>query len=288
MSVKLRPIAFSAADYHADAVADVPTLSKSILHTLITQSPAHAREQHPKLNPDFQRVDEDKFDLGTAAHALFLEGDAGVHIVYADDWRTKAAKEERELARQHGRTPMLEKHYVECERMVTALRAQCDEHEAGPFFTDGTAERTIVWEDEYGVVCRARLDWLRDDLTAIHDLKTTRASANPADWTRTTLWGMGAELQVAFYLRGARAALGCEPDFRFVVCETVAPFAMSVVSLAPDALALAERKVSYALKVWAQCLRNDAWPAYEPRVAYATVPPWMEAAWLERELREVA
>jgi hypothetical protein len=279
-------LSIDAQTYHADEITDVPTLSKSILHMLIERSPAHAREQHPKLNPDFQRVDEDKFDLGTAAHALFLEGDAGVHIVYANDFKTVAAREERDLARQHGRTPLLEKHYIECERMVSALRAQCDAHPLGPFFTDGTAEKTLVWEDDYGVMCRARLDWIRDDLTAWHDLKTTRASASQDSWSRTAL-GIGVDLQAAFYARGCRAVLGCDPDYRFVAVETQPPYLMSVFALAPDTLALAEKKISYALKRWAMCLRNDDWPGYPTDVAYITTPPWVEAAWLERELREV-
>jgi hypothetical protein len=276
-----------ATDYHNDQLdADRPSLSKSIIATLLDRSPAHARVAHPRLNPDFQRVEEDKFSLGTAAHALFLEGDAGVSIVQADSWRTNEAKEMRDTARQYGQIPMLAKDYVECERMVAALREQCDSHPEGPFFTDGTAERTIVWEDEYGVLCRARLDWLLDDMSAVHDLKTSRASVSPDAWSRTAL-SIGADLQYAFYLRGCRAA-GFDPEFRFVAVETSPPYAMSVFSLAPDTLALAEKKISYALKVWATCLRNDEWPSYPQAVAHITTPAYLENAWLEREVREVA
>lgn len=281
-----------ADQYHADQLADRPSLSKSIIAEMIERSPAHARVKHPRLNPEFVRKDEDKFDLGTAAHALFLEGDANVHIVAADKWTTNAAKEERALARQHNRTPMLAKDYARCEAMVAAIREQCDAHESGPFFTEGTAERTLRWDDDYGVSCKARLDWIRDDLSAIHDLKTAGRSANPEVWTGKTMWSIHADLQVAWYLRGCRAdpskgGLGCEPEWRFIVAETEPPYAISVVSLAPDALALANKKIDWALKTWAMCLRNDAWPAYDQRIAYAEAPPWIESAWLSRELREV-
>jgi hypothetical protein len=280
-------LSLDSASYHADLIDDNrPSLSKSIIAELIERSPAHARVKHPRLNPDFVRVEEDKFSLGTAAHQLFLEGTDAVAVIPYDDWRTKAAKEARDEAREYGRIPMLAAQYDECCALVESLRAQCDSHPEGPFFTDGTAEQTLVWEDEYGVLCRARLDWLRDDLTAIDDLKSTKASANPEQWTRT-MYGFGAPLQVAFYLRGARAVLNCEPAFRFVVIETTPPFAMSVVALAPDALALADKQVSWALKKWATCLRNDDWPAYDQRIAYAEAPPWEEARWLSKELREV-
>lgn len=276
-----------AQTYHADQIADQPTLSKSVIQTLLDKSPAHAKAAHPKLNPDFQRVEEDKFSLGTAAHSLFLEGESGVDVVFAKDWKTKDAREQRDTARAYGRVPMLEAQYDECVRMVAALREQCDAHPEGPFFTDGAAEKTLVWEDEYGVVCRARLDWLRDDYTAWHDLKTTRASASPDAWSRTAL-SIGVDLQAAFYARGCRAVLGCDPEFRFVAVECAPPYALSVFSLAPDTLALAEKKISYALRRWAMCLRDDVWPGYPTGVAHVTTPPWVEAAWLERELREVA
>jgi hypothetical protein len=277
-----------ALAYHADAVADVPTLSKSILHTLIERSPAHAREQHPKLNPDFQRVDEDKFDLGTAAHSLFLEGEAGVHVVYADDWRTRAAKDERDLARAHGRIPMLAKHYADVEKMVTSVRSQLEAFDVDPpLFSDGAAERTIVW-DENGVLCRARLDWLRDDLLACDDLKTTRASASPEQWRRIA-FNIGADVQAALYGRGIRAVTGHDPQFRFVVCETVSPFAVSVVELDEVAVAVGNAKVDRALEIWGDCLETGIWPAFARQVVNVTAPPW-ELRWLDNheEFEEAA
>lgn len=277
--------------YHADQIDDDrPSLSKSIIQTLIEKSPAHARIAHPRLNPDFERVEEDKYSVGTVAHSLFLEGDESRLAVAPEvftDWRKTAAQEIKNEARANGQIPLLAGQAVEVRAMVAALRASCDAHPEGPFFTDGTAEKTLVWEDEYGVLCRARLDWLRDDLTAWHDLKTTRASASPDSWSRTAL-GIGVDLQAAFYARGCRAVLGCDPEFRFVAIECAPPFAMSVFSLAPDTLALAEKKISYALKTWAMCLRNDAWPSYDSRVAHITTPPWLEAAWLDKEERDAA
>lgn len=277
----------SATDYHADQLdPERPSLSASLAKILIGQSPAHARAQHPRLNPNYQRVDEERFDLGTAVHRLFLEGEDAVEIVYADSWRTKDAKEQREVARSYGRIPMLEAHWDECCQMVTALRAQCDSHAAGPFFTDGKAEQTLCWTDEYDVLCRARLDWLTNDHSAIDDLKTSKASANPESWADKTMWSFNAPLQAAFYRRGARAVLDCEPEFRFVVCEVAPPYQMSVVSLDTDTWAFADKQVSYALRKWAMCLRNDDWPGYDKQIAYAQLPAYIENKWLEREARE--
>lgn len=274
-----------ATDYHNDTVADQPTLSASIAAILCTQTPAHAWVAHPKLNPNFERHEEQKFDVGTCAHSLLLEGESAVRVVYADDWRTKEAKELRDQARAHGQTPLLEKHWDAVQAMVAAIRVQLDRVDAHPsLFTDGKPEQTLVW-DEDGVTCRARLDWLRDDHRAADDLKTTSRSANPEAWARS-LFGSGRDVQAALYRRAIRAVTGVDADFRYCIAETYPPYAMSVVSLAPSALALADEKVGWAIDVWRDCLKNDRWPAYTNRVAYAELPAWEEARWLDREARE--
>jgi len=73
--------------------------------------------------------------------------------------------------------------------------------------------------------------------------------------------------------------------FRFACQETYPPYALSVVALGPDALVLAEKKVLYALERWRECLTKDRWPAYPNRTAYASLPTWVESAWLEKEMR---
>jgi len=277
----------SADAYHADALTDQPTLSASIARILCSQTPAHARAQHPRLNPDYKRAEEAKFDIGVSAHALFLEGVDNVHIVAADSWRTKAAQEERDEARAAGRVPLLIAQWEDVRACVDALKVSVGALEAEPpLFTDGKPERTLVW-DEDGVACRARLDWLRDDLTAIDDLKTTARSAEQRRWGQHTLFGMGYDIQAAFYLRGLAAVAGAAvagiAEFRFVVCEITPPYACSVVDLAPDALALADSKVDYALKVWKRCLESGRWDGYDRRVYHAEAPAWAAAQWFERQ-----
>ncbi|MCR4341997.1 MAG: PD-(D/E)XK nuclease-like domain-containing protein [Gemmatimonadaceae bacterium] len=281
----------TADAYHRDDVCDQPSLSASLAHILCTSSPAHARIAHPRLNPDFERHEEEKFDTGTVAHALLLQGEDVAVIVDAPDWRTNAAKEERDAARAAGQIPLLAKHWDAVRAMVAATREQLDKIEVSPaLFTDGKPEQTLIWEDD-GVMCRARIDWLHDDLSAIDDYKTSKASANPESWSRT-LFGIGADMQVAFYLRGLAAVAGAAvagmADWRFVVQETYPPYALSVVSLSPDVLALADAKVEWAIQLWKQSLASGEWPAYPTRVCWAELPPWEEARWMEREAREAA
>ena len=277
----------TADAYHADQVADRPTLSKSIIQILLNASPAHARHAHPRLNPDFERKEESKFDVGNVCHQVFLEGIDAVAIVPFDDWRTKAAKDERDAARDAGKIPLLARDYERVEEMLVAVRAQLAVRDDA-LFENGKPETTLVWE-ERGVTLRARLDWLLDDESEIHDLKTTSRSANPESWCRSTLFNIGADVQAALYSRGVAVFTGTRrPEFKFVVCETEPPYPISVVAMGPDVLTLADKKIDWALDLWRRCLETDTWPAYDSRIHYAELPTWEESRWLARELREVA
>lgn len=306
----------SSDDYHrGHQLTPAPALSAGYAHTLLTKSPRHAWITHPQLGAQKLTEDDGKFDLGTTAHALMLQGaditeeerifrdaDDGIHavtqvfvdgkpfalVVPITDWRTSFAKATRATARREGLIPLKVVDYLRAKEMVASVREQLATFDVDPplFPAAGKPEQTVVWQEPNGVWCRARADWLHDDYRFIDDLKSTKASANPHDWTRTTMWGIGADIEAAFHTRGVHAITGIRPEMRFVVAETSPPYALSVVSLAPDALALADEKVERALQVWKDCITRDQWPSYPRQPVYAELPPWSEARWLERQALE--
>ena len=285
-------LTITAAEYHSDVFGEAdrqPALSAGIASILINASPKHAWAAHPRLNPDFKPREEGKFDIGTAAHKLLLEGVENVVVVEADDWRTKAAKETRDLARASGMSPLLEREWEAVKAMVDAAREQFGafglDLEPLPF-TEGKPEQSIMWHEPNGVCCKARIDWLHDDHSTVDDYKTTSRSASPDTWTRSTLYSIGADVQAAFYLRGLERLTGKRPAWRFVVQETFPPFALSVISLGPDVMELAEAKVDYAITKWVECMTRDEWPAYPMRICWAEAPAWEMSRWLEKEGRE--
>lgn len=276
----------SADEYHRDP-SEQPSLSASIAHILLTRSPMHARAAHPRFNPDAIRRQAQHLDIGVAAHALLLEGKEAVHIINAPDYRTKEAQDARDEAYALGQVPILAEKWSELQDMAFAVWRQLETHNASPPpFTAGQPEKSIVWTDD-GVMCRARLDWLRDDSTAVDDLKSTSRSANPEVYSRN-LFATGGDVQAAMYVRGVEKLTGERPQFRWIVVETMPPYALSVVAPGPDVLAFGEAKVERAIALWRECVANDRWPGYTEHVAYAELPPWEEARWLEREAREAA
>ena len=280
-----------ASRYHADPVL-VPSLSASISNVLLSQSPAHARWAHPRLNPAYEDGEPSaEMDAGTALHAAILEQRSVVAICEFEDWRTGGAREARRLAREEGKVPILAKRWAVIQRVAEAARANLAAHEIGDVFgRPGFPERVMVWREDTAagpVWCRSRVDWLLSTVAPagfIYDLKTTGSSAEPGAWGKR-LANDGYAMQAAFYLRGARA-LALKPDgFRFVVVEQDPPFGLSVCECAPDLMHFAEMQVKAALELWGQCLHADRWPSYPSRVAHVEAPAWAMMQWEERALR---
>jgi hypothetical protein len=281
MTVELLDI--SAELYHSDP-CDVPSLNATVAKSLVLETPAHARQKHPRLG-GYVPKHSDAMDEGTALHQMLL-GDDRVDILDHDSFRGGEAKTARDESRAAGRVPMLRHKWDEIMVLGDALKQQVAAFPIDPpLFVDGMAEQTIVW-DENGVACRARLDWLRSDFRCIDDLKKSR-SAQPRRWQRA-MWPLGYDIQAAFYIRACKAAFGVSPVFRWVAIEADPPYAMSVHVLSPDAMKAAHDKVDLALDIWGRCLESGVWPAYPQTVQVVELPVWMRAEeWDDESLTSV-
>ena len=261
----------SAEAYHADP-APQPSLSSSVAQILLTQSPRHAWLAHPKLNPNYVAEEDSRFDLGSAAHAMLLEGDdSGIVWVDADDWRTKAAKEHRDAARAAGVLPLLIKYQPILQAMVAEAQTYVASSELGDILSTGAAEQTLMWE-ENGTHCRARLDLLSADRRVILDYKSTENAA-PDAFIRQ-IGRMQYDVQAEFYCRGVRSE-GGDPTFVFLAQEITPPFACSLVGLSNAYREIGQSKCERAIRLWAHCLATNEWPGYSNRVAYAEPPAYM-------------
>lgn len=279
-------------DYHADDLGPgpkTPTASNTNLQELVRFSPAHAYAAHPKLGNTRVHKHSTSFDLGHAVHELLLEGSLDRIVEVAEaDWKKKTAQAERDAARAAGMIPLLVDQADRCREMIAAVRAQLAAFDAKPELLDpaGRPEVPIVWE-ENGVRCRALIDWLHPSSSAAaDDVKTTGGNGGPEVFSRNAFFKYGYDFQAAFYRRGIRAVIGREPAFRFVVIEAEPPFEVAVYEPGPDVLAVADAKVDFALRLWAECLASGIWPGYPKRVATIELPPWEYERWTEREARD--
>src|SRR4051812_20922381 len=99
-------VGIDCADYYADP-CPTPSLTQSLAKELYEHSPRHAWAKHPRLNPRYEPDESTRFNIGNAAHWHLIGRGKLMHVVEADDWRTKAAKEERDEANAAGKTAVL-------------------------------------------------------------------------------------------------------------------------------------------------------------------------------------
>jgi hypothetical protein len=271
-------------DYHADPVAAAPSLSRSIAQVIIEASPAHAYAQHPRLGgkaPTGPASGDDDMDVGTAAHALFLEGENKIVRMPYTAYRSNEAKAARNEVLAAGLIPLKPPQYDAAMYVVEAL-----EHfrNRTGLFTKGKPEQTLIW-DEGDLWCRCRVDWLPDDPAApLLDLKTTGGLATVSGWGKTC-WQFGADLQGAMYPRGCEFLRGEAPDgVLFVVVENDRPCAIRVFGLDPVAIEVGQTKAAAARAVWMQCLHAQQWPGYPLQPEWLMPPPWIVRQWEEAKI----
>lgn len=178
-----RTLAVTEAAYHADPCSRA-SLSHSVAHTLITQSPRHAWLEHPKLGGGGERVSTRAMDEGSILHKLLLGEGAQLEMVVADDWRTKIAKESRDVILAAGKIPILAHNF---EKLKTAAERLYKNAADQGFPFGGHSEVAIEFTDfadqhqmDREVLCRCRIDQIRTD-HVLYDVKKVR-SANPKDY----------------------------------------------------------------------------------------------------------
>jgi PDDEXK-like uncharacterized protein DUF3799 len=265
------------AEYVRDPAPE-PSFSTRSACALLEQCPARAWFEHPRLNPEWAPDDATKeTDIGSIAHDLFLEGTRSrLVVVEADDWRTKAAREQRDLARASGNIPILARKVAEIDAMVRAADKAMYECEIDLGARSAfDAERTLVWHSS-GVWIRSRPDLLAKDNTIVVEYKTTGTIAEPNAFTNQIV-SMGYDLQAALIRAGMFKLKGVTPDVVFMVQETEPPYLCSFVGLDPDFAEMCDRKLEVAVQRWQQCITSNKWPGYPRRVAWVNPPGWARA-----------
>lgn len=246
--------------------------SSGLAYRILSESPFHAWHGSP-WNPDYRSNYGQAADIGTYAHALLLEGDLpSLEVLDFPDYRTKAAKEARDIAYADGRTPILAHKLAPVRMMVQRAREYIGSSTLAGIFDAGDAELSITWTED-GVECKARPDWLSGDRRINLSYKTTPGSAAPDSWIRRQLpqYAIGMPL----YERGIRATVGVERCRTVhLVQEQSAPYACSLIALDPAAQSVAEAKLDQALAIWRECTESKRFPAYPLDICYAEARAW--------------
>jgi len=269
----------------------VADLDESIYHRLdelsstearmLLQSPAKYR--YRKTNPPLMEP-RDVFDVGSAIHAKVLGVGAPVRVLDYPDWRSKAAREDRDLARQSGETPVLQSQYEEIEHIAEAVLAEPTAREV--LDRPGIREASIFAAvDE--VPCRGRFDFLPDAGAGRRiavDLKSTQ-DASPYQFTRSVAKFEYA-IQRAWYLDALKAVTGEDGEMVFVAVEKEPPYLVAVHQLDPHWREIGHQKADLARDLYKQYVTADVWPNWpgdEGGVHVLSAPFWYVAEHEEAE-----
>ena len=263
--------------YLADP-APSPSLTSSLVRELLQTAPRRAWQNCSRLNPDYEAEEKGTFDLGTAAHALFVGGGDEIAVVNEKDWRTKAAKEAKAAAYAAGKTPIKIADMHRVEAMAIAATKQFNRSGVvSPLVASSLREASIFW-NEAGVLCRCRPDFYSTESApppVIVHYKTTGITINPFSLSKYAA-SLGWEMIAAHYAAGVKALTGEEPRQFFAVQENTPPYLCLVAEMDQRFLQLGQIRRDRALDIWAWCLRKNEWPTWPARTVVMAAPPWHE------------
>lgn len=260
----------SHADYQEDRLPGAPHFSRSVAVALLERSPLQVWARHPALGnqvedgPDPDAAKQSRMEFGSLVHLLLLGGGLGIAEIEADSWRTNAAKEQRDLARDNGLLPVLTGKYRHGLKVAEEIKKRMAMPGSMIPIEDCAKEVTILWEDD-GVACKARLDLFfhphEHHSGAIWDLKIS--DLTPGAFAR----GLPYDgcVQAWAYEQAAAAVypeLAGRCEMEFVICQPEPPYDVAIVPVGGTLRSLGEMKWKRALKIWKRCLESGKWPGH--------------------------
>jgi len=280
-------------EYHADP-CEQPSFSASLGKVILDQSPLHAYLAHPRLGGEV-REPSSAMEFGTLVHKLILGEGASVVSVNADNWKTAAAREQREAARAAGKLAVLASTLDEAAKIQEAFRKQYPADEAA-LFDRGDSERVLIIDQpnhksgkaDARVYARGMMDRVLIDLinntARIWDIKTCADAS--LDAIERTIYERHYDMQMMCYewlLGIARPELVGRITTQLVFIESSAPHCVVPVELDGMFRQIGRSKLGRAWDTWCECCASGIWPGYTDRVITLGPPAWAQS----RELDEI-
>lgn len=202
-----------------------PAISRSQLWK-ISESP-----EKFKYELDNPSKPTDTLIFGQAFHKLVLEPETFSNefaVAPAVDRRTKAGKEEYAEFIENCRDKTVVSAET-CEKII-AMSSKLKSSDFVQKLLSGEREKPYFWTDDLtGEACKCRVDVINKigDIPLIIDVKTA-TNADTDTFMRHAL-KYGYHVQAAMYREGAKANMGIEYGFVFIVIEKEPPYAVNIV-----------------------------------------------------------
>jgi len=235
----------------------------------VLRSPAHFKYAEEK--------DSEAYTFGSAYHVYCLQNTLfDKRFVIKPEGMKFSTKEGKAWKAEIGdkKTILSYDDFGKLKAMYNALM-KCDDA-ATLLKSDGEAEVSIFWNDpEYGVPCKARLDWLNKSDRIIADLKSCLDAREHQ--FETAAYRYGYHIQAAHYLYGISQVSRIEhTEFRFIAQEKDAPYAVQVFRADEGMVQEGLIEMNKALALYAECEKAGTWPAYPMGVKSLSLPGWVK------------
>lgn len=250
--------------YHAG-----PGISKSGLWTIATKTPAHFKFG--------EREARQHFDFGEAVHLAILQPDLAEQKITRgpDDRRGNKWKDALEWCADKGKLLLTSSDYDEVFTIRDAVHADAT---INSIITGGQKGDTLIEASAFAVdpvtgeLRRCRPDLYRRDVGLGLDVKTA-VSAHPDAFAKATV-NYGYHAQEAFYSDILVALDQPLNGFVFLAIEKETPYAFALYELPPAIVEEGRVMMRKALDLYAECKRDDHWPAYGAGVQELAFKRW--------------
>ena len=214
------------------------------------------------------------FDLGTAVHALVLEGDKSLVMRGPEDRRGNKWKEAQAEADLTGQLLLTESDFDKAAAMAQAI---IDSPIGPTLVSDDTVNEASIFATDpaTGLQIKTRPDSYWPDRGIVYDVKTTQ-DASPVGFAREIV-KYNYALQAAFYLHVMRCAGLKAKKFVFVAVEKEPPYAVGIHMLTDEYTTWAEREMHETLAQIKEAQDTSTFTTGWPAVNIVDLPRWMSA-----------
>lgn len=260
--------AMSNAQYHADT----SRISKSGLD-LIAKSPRHYWQAKLSPNKEPQRETE-ALIMGRAVHLAVLEPYLfRMEFAIEPDLnlRTNHGKADYQtwLENIGGKSVISRDQYDTCMR----VRDSVFEHPAASsLLATGFAEQTWFWTDqETGVACKSRTDFITPDKIVV-DVKSTEDAS--ADAFGRSAAKYRYHVQAAYYLDGLVNNAYVPDSFVFIAVEKKPPYGVAVYHIGNNAVESGRTTYRRDLATYKESLLTQKWRGYSDEIVPLHFPSY--------------
>jgi len=241
-------------DHHRGLYKDC--IGSSFVKTFADRSPAHARETI--VNPTEPTP---TLIIGNAFHSLVAGATDEVRVVD----KPKKPMQDGEVYQIHTDT------YQSIMEMIAAMKRHPI---ARKLVTIPDKEVTGIWHDVNNRLWgKIRPDAIDHERRIIVDWKSTLDAS--FDAFNRDIFKYGYHVSAAWYKWGAKEITGHDYSFVIVAVEKAPPYGVNCYNISGLAIKKAWQKIGECLGDLADCVQDQRWPSYEPRLWEADTPGWI-------------